>query len=118
MVTRPTIADLANAAGVSVATVDRVLNRRLKVSDDTAARVTAAAEAIGYHGLRLLRQRSSELPQRTFGFVLQKHNDAFYQALAAGLADATRNGKGRGRVYGRIDPGPARAAHPRSRAAR
>jgi LacI family transcriptional regulator len=91
MVTRPTIADLANAAGVSVATVDRVLNRRLKVSDDTAARVTAAAEAIGYHGLRLLRQRSSELPQRTFGFVLQKHNDAFYQALAAGLADATRN---------------------------
>jgi len=91
MVTRPTIADLANAAGVSVATVDRVLNRRLKVSDDTAARVTAAAEAIGYHGLRLLRQRASELPQRTFGFVLQKHNDAFYQALAAGLADATRN---------------------------
>ena len=39
MVTRPTIADLANAAGVSVATVDRVLNRRLKVSDDTLARL-------------------------------------------------------------------------------
>ena len=90
MVKRPTIADLASAAGVSVATVDRVLNRRLPVSDDTAMRVTAAAEAIGYHGVGLLKQRMVEAPRRTLGFVLQKRHDEFYQSLATGLADETR----------------------------
>ena len=35
------------AAGVSSATVDRVLNRRLPVNNDTTQRVVAAAEALG-----------------------------------------------------------------------
>src|SRR5690349_3894408 len=41
---RPTIADLAQAAGVSVSTVDRVLNGRDPVRRPTAERVLAAAE--------------------------------------------------------------------------
>ena len=49
MIKRPTIADLAHASGVSVATVDRVLNGRLPVREQTALRVVAAAESIGYH---------------------------------------------------------------------
>jgi LacI family transcriptional regulator len=88
---RPTITDLANAAGVSVATVDRVLNRRLPVRESTAERVVAAAEAIGYHATGLLKQRLTEVPARTFGFLLQKRNDAFYQMLAAELAQATKS---------------------------
>lgn len=91
VVKRPTIADLATAAGVSVATVDRVLNRRLPVSDDTATRVTAAAEAIGYHGVGLLKQRLVEVPRRTFGFLLQKRHEEFYQSLGTGLANETRD---------------------------
>ncbi len=90
MVKRPTIADLARQSGVSVATVDRVLNRRLPVRDDTALRVVAAAEAIGYHATGLLKQRLSEVPPRTFGFLLQKRNDEFYKSLAAELTAATR----------------------------
>jgi LacI family transcriptional regulator len=89
MVKRPTIADLAAAAGVSVATVDRVLNRRLPVSDDTAARVIAAAESIGYHAAGQLQQRLVEVPRRTFGFLLQKPADPFYLALGEGLTEAT-----------------------------
>ncbi|HEY9346869.1 MAG TPA: LacI family DNA-binding transcriptional regulator, partial [Inquilinus sp.] len=70
---RPTIADLATAAGVSVATVDRVLNQRHPVREGTAGRVLRAAEAIGYHATTLLQQRlRGELPVRTFGFLLQK----------------------------------------------
>ena len=88
MVRRPTIADLAKAAGVSVATVDRVLNHRLPVSEDTAGRVTQAAEAIGFHAVGLLRQRLVSVPRRTFGFLLQKRSEPFYQALAAGLTEA------------------------------
>jgi LacI family transcriptional regulator len=87
---RPTIADLAAAAGVSVATVDRVLNQRHPVREGTAAQVLRAAEAIGYHATVLLKQRLREdLPARTFGFLLQKRADAFYQQLAADLQAAT-----------------------------
>jgi LacI family transcriptional regulator len=87
---RATIADLAEAAGVSVATVDRVLNRRLPVSETTAMRVAAAAEAIHYHAAGLLKQRLAEAPQRTFAFLLQKKHDEFYQALAAELVAAAK----------------------------
>ncbi len=90
MVQRPTIADLAKAAGVSVATVDRVLNRRLPVRGDTAQRVVAAAETIGYHATGLLKRRLTEIPVRRFGFLLQKRHDAFYQAFSASLAGATK----------------------------
>jgi LacI family transcriptional regulator len=89
MVSRPTINDLARQAGVSVATVDRVLNRRLPVREDTAIRVVQAAEAIGYHATGLLKRRLTEIPQRRFGFLLQKR-DAFYQKLAKDLVDATK----------------------------
>jgi LacI family transcriptional regulator len=89
MVSRPTIHDLAKQAGVSVATVDRVLNRRLPVREDTAVRVVQAAEAIGFHATGLLKRRLTETPQRRLGFLLQKR-DAFYQKLGKDLADATK----------------------------
>jgi LacI family transcriptional regulator len=81
MVNRPTILDLAKAAGVSVATVDRVLNRRLPVREDTAQRVVRAAEDIGFHATGLLKRRLVELPKRRFGFLLQRRHDFFYHAL-------------------------------------
>jgi len=87
---RPTITDLAREAGVSVATVDRVLNRRHPVKSATAMRVAEAAEAIGYHATGLLKQRLAETPQRTFAFLLQKKSDEFYQTLAASLTAATK----------------------------
>lgn len=87
---RPTIANLARQAGVSVATVDRVLNRRLPVHEDTALRVVAAAEEIGYHATGLLKQRLMEVKQVTLGFLLQKRHDDFYRALAAELTQATK----------------------------
>ncbi|MFO1032925.1 MAG: LacI family DNA-binding transcriptional regulator [Hyphomicrobiales bacterium] len=92
MVKRPTIADLAAAAGVSVATVDRVLNRRLPVTSDTAQRVVTAAEAIGYHATGLLKRRISEIPSRKFGFLLQKR-DNFYQAFGRDLVAATKSNR-------------------------
>jgi LacI family transcriptional regulator len=90
MVDRPTIHDLAKKAGVSVATVDRVLNRRLPVRDDTARRVVAAAEAIGFHATGLLKRRLTETPLRRFGFLLQKP-DAFYHLFSKELVSATKS---------------------------
>ena len=59
MTARPTIEQLARAAGVSVATVDRVLNRRARVRAKTAKRVHEAAIAIGYPTTNLIGQRDS-----------------------------------------------------------
>lgn len=81
---------MARAAGVSVATVDRVLNRRLPVRTTTAERVVAAAEQIGYHATGLLKQRLTEIPSCTFGFLLQKRGNDFYRNFADELQSAVK----------------------------
>lgn len=89
MVKRPTIADLARASGVSVATVDRVLNGRLPVRQDTARRVYAAATGIGFHAAELIGQRlHRDLPEYRLGFLLLRPDDPFYRAFATELEDA------------------------------
>jgi LacI family transcriptional regulator len=89
MTRRPTIADLARTAGVSVATVDRVLNGRHPVREETARRVYDAAKSIGYHAVGLLRQRVFEdLPQYRLGFLLQKPEQSFYKAVAKEIENA------------------------------
>ncbi|WP_342076954.1 LacI family DNA-binding transcriptional regulator [Yoonia sp. SS1-5] len=95
MAKRPTIADLAREADVSVATVDRVLNGRAKVRQDTAKRVYDAARAIGYHGVSLLEQRIfEELPELRVGFVFQKEKQAFYKAFHKAAEDAAARATG------------------------
>ncbi|MBB4008190.1 LacI family DNA-binding transcriptional regulator [Allorhizobium taibaishanense] len=95
MAARPTISDLAKAANVSVATVDRVLNGRHKVREDTARRVYDAANEIGFHAVGLLRQRVFDgLPQYKLGFVLQKPDHYFYQAFAREIENAVQSHPG------------------------
>src|SRR3954471_21196379 len=45
---RPTIRDVAEQAGVSIATVSRVLNDRADVSEETRERVREVARSVGY----------------------------------------------------------------------
>ncbi len=91
MAKRPTIADVATAAGVSVATVDRVLNRRNPVREATADRVLQAAERIGFYATTLIEERIGRtLPQRRLGFLLQKRDDPFYRQLGLDLVAATK----------------------------
>ncbi len=80
MARRPTIHDVARAAGVSSATVDRVLNARERVREDTAQRVYEAARSVGYHAAALIGQRvQTEAPRLHLGVVLHKERQAFYQ---------------------------------------
>ncbi|RJE84938.1 LacI family DNA-binding transcriptional regulator [Paracoccus onubensis] len=81
---RPTIADLARAAGVSTATVDRVLNGRQNVREETVRRVHQAAGEIGYHGANVIRQRMlADKAELRLGLLLQKPRHAFYQDVQA-----------------------------------
>lgn len=95
MAGRPTITDVALAAGVSVATVDRVLNGRARVREETARKVYEAARDIGYHAAALIGQRmQAEMPEVRLGFVLHKEKQAFYQAFSEALEEAVRAAPG------------------------
>jgi LacI family transcriptional regulator len=54
---RPTIADLANTAGVSIATVNRILSGSTTVRSATIQRVQDAASEIGYYGVSVIDAR-------------------------------------------------------------
>ena len=83
---RVTIADVARRAGVSTATVDRVISNRRRVRPTTTEAVTAAARELNFYATTLLQHRSAELTeQRTLGFVLQKRSKRFYRRLEEAL---------------------------------
>jgi|SRR6056297_96307 len=79
---RPTIPDLAEAAGVSVSTVNRVLNRPDSVRLSTRERVLRAAEDIGFYGLGTIEHsiRKGRETHR-LGVLLQQSGRTFYRNL-------------------------------------
>ena len=99
MARRPGMVELAQAAGVSVATVDRVLNGREKVKADTVARVHDAALRLGHPAARRIAPIAADLPELRFGVVLHKQGQEFYKAFAEALHRAVAELPGvRGRL--------------------
>jgi LacI family transcriptional regulator len=74
-----TLRTVADAAGVSVATVDRVLNRREGVRSSTIERVESAIRRLGY-APSALANRVTPRPDR-FVFLLPRGTNPFYGAL-------------------------------------
>ena len=75
-----TILDVAHSAGVSVATVDRVLNRRTGVRKVTVERVEAAIRQLNYQPDRLAA-RLARSRDYHFCFVLPTGNNTFMVSL-------------------------------------
>lgn len=84
---RPTVHDIAQEAGVSLATVDRVLNGRPGVRARTVDRVQQAIRKLGYvrdtYAANLARQKSYR-----FVFVLPEGPSQFVDGLRAAIAEA------------------------------
>lgn len=90
--TRPTIPDLAKAANVSVATVNRVLAGGENVRVATRLMVQDAAERIGFYGLGTIQAKvAAARPRYRFGFLLLQQHRQFYQNCAAAIRDAARS---------------------------
>lgn len=89
---RPTIPDLAQAAGVSVSTVNRVLNQADTVRPPTRERVMRAAEDIGFYGLGTIEHavRSAQTTHR-LGVLLQRSARTFYRNLGSAIKDAAKS---------------------------
>ncbi|MER9052348.1 LacI family DNA-binding transcriptional regulator [Mesorhizobium sp. M0923] len=90
--TRPTIRDLAIAAGVSAATVNRILNGTVSVRPKTVQRVQSAAAEIGFYGIGALDNRARQLsPQYRLGFLLQQSTRDLYQLFGKKIVAACRD---------------------------
>lgn len=84
---RATIEDVAREAGVSVATVDRVLNGRAAVRQETVKRVESAIRLLNYKPDRLAARLARGKEYR-FCFVLPEGNNDFMIALGEEVAAA------------------------------
>lgn len=89
---RPTIRDLAEAAGVSVATVNRILAGAAAVRPATQALVQEAAARIGFYGHGAIASRvAASRPKYRLGILLLQPHRPFYinvgQALRRAAAD-------------------------------
>lgn len=89
---RPTIPELAEAAGVSVSTVNRVLNQPDSVRLPTRERVMAAAEEIGFYGLGTIK-RAVEAGRQThrLGVLLLQESRRFYRNFGDALTSEARS---------------------------
>ena len=88
MVKRVGMADLAAAAGVSVATVDRALNGREPVRAQTMDRLMQAAVHTGHPLAQRQPDFAADLPVVRIGVVLRKAAQEFDQDFARALGHA------------------------------
>src|SRR5919197_1131886 len=83
-----TIGDVAAAAGVSVATVSKVINDRYGVAENTAARVRGVIDQLGYTS-SLVAQSLRSRRSNVIG-VIATDIEAFNAELLKGAAQAIR----------------------------
>ena len=88
-VARPTIREVADAAGVSRSTASRALSGNGYAAPEVRERVRAAAKEIGYvvdATARSLKQRTS----RSVGVLVSDLRNVFYAELASGIGEEAR----------------------------
>lgn len=89
MAKRSTMQDIAREAGVSVTTVDRALNGRSRVREDTMRKIADAAHRVGYHARGLFDHRLGDtVPELRLGFILLKEKQEFYRNFRRELEEA------------------------------
>jgi DNA-binding LacI/PurR family transcriptional regulator len=82
----PTIRDIAQHAGVSSATVSRVINKTAPVNAETEARVQAAILALGY-AVRPSEPRPERRPPGTIALLITDLLNPFFSDIVRGIED-------------------------------
>ena len=83
-----TIKDIANKAGVSIATVDRVLHNRGRVSSATKESVHSAIEQLNYKPNQIARALSNRKGSIKIGLALPNVEGEFWGEILAGVQTA------------------------------
>jgi LacI family transcriptional regulator len=88
---RPTMKEVAAVAGVSLATVSRVINGDGKVRDDLAARVRDAVALLGYRqNLTASTLRRADGLSASIGLILEDVSNPFSAAVHRGAEEVAR----------------------------
>ena len=87
---RPTMSDVARAAGVSLKTVSRVVNREPGVRPETSERVRRAIETLGFRRNEAARALRQGHRTRTLGLVIEDMANPFYFGIMRGVEEAAR----------------------------
>ncbi|GLY73032.1 LacI family DNA-binding transcriptional regulator [Actinoallomurus iriomotensis] len=103
------IKEVAARAGVSVATVSRVLNDSPQVSEQARAKVSAAVEALRYRPNAVARSLRTEATH-TLGLIVGDIVNPFFAVLARAVEDEARRA-GYTVVIGNADERPERQDH-------
>lgn len=85
-----TIKDVAEYAGVSVATVSRVLNKKGPLSEKSIRKVNEALEALDYHPNLFARALVSGKNNNTIGVILPSFSDPFWSKIAQELEKSAK----------------------------
>ena len=85
-----TIKDVAKYAGVSVATVSRVLNKKGPLSEKSIQKVNEALEALDYRPNLLARALVSGKNNNTIGVILPSFSDPFWSKIAQELENSAK----------------------------
>ncbi|MFI0445746.1 LacI family DNA-binding transcriptional regulator [Actinomadura sp. 6N118] len=103
------VKDVARLAGVSVATVSRVLNDSAPVTPETRERVLAAVAELGYRPNAVARSLRTDAT-RTIGLIIGDILNPFFTELARAVEDEARR-LGYSVVIGNADERPERQDH-------
>lgn len=108
---RPTMVDVARAAGVTAKTVSRVVNDESTVHPTTAARVRAAITTLGYRRNALARTlRRADQATASIGLIIEDVANPFYSTLTRAVEEVARQ-HGCHVLVGSSDEDPAREAN-------
>ncbi|MEV0158984.1 LacI family DNA-binding transcriptional regulator [Nonomuraea fuscirosea] len=86
---KPTMADVARHAGVSLKTVSRVVNQEPHVRTSLQQRVQAAISALGYRRNEAAARLARGATMLTLGLVMENISNEFYSRLAAAVEAAS-----------------------------
>jgi len=84
---KPTIKDVADRAGVSIATVSRVINGAAVVSEKSATRVNAAIKELGFKPNQVARNLVLQ-KNTSIGIIVPALGNQFYGDILNGIEDA------------------------------
>jgi LacI family transcriptional regulator len=84
---RVTIREIADLAGVSIATVSRVVNNRDDVASDTRQLVRRVLREHGYAGKRNARGASAVSNDLVIGLVVPRVHRVYFSAILAGVVE-------------------------------
>ncbi len=89
---RPTLADVARAAGVSLMTVSRAINGKPGVSDHVRQAIIALANEMGYHPNQIARGLATR-STTSVGLVVPDNTNPFFAQIARGVEDTAYSEK-------------------------